>query len=84
MSKKEYAWANSKTEEVWSNGPFDSIAACIADAKAQGKEIGTKIAIGICQNYVPHVDCDTLLDRLNENAIDECGDVAENFPEFDN
>lgn len=82
MSKKKYAWANSRTDEIWSNGPFDSVAACIADAKAQGKGIETRIAIGICQNYVPHVDCDALLDEIHENAMDECGDIAENFPEF--
>ena len=83
MSKGKYTWSDNQTDEIWYGERFDTIEECIADARGTGKEIGSKIAIGICEDYIPHVDCDTLLDRLNEDAYEVCGEVAENFPYFE-
>ena len=83
MNKGKYSWSHNQTDEVWYNSRFDTIEECIADAKNTDVEIGSKIAIGICEDYIPHVDCDTLLDRLNEDAYEVCGEVAEDFPYFE-
>lgn len=83
MGDYKYTWSENLTDEIWENDRFLSIEECIDDAKNQGKPSGTKIAIGICEDYIPHVDVDHMLDKLGEDAYDECGDVAEDFPLFE-
>jgi hypothetical protein len=78
----KYTWTENQDDEIWYNDRFDSIEECIKDAIGQGKKPGDKIAVGICEDYVPHVDVDTLLDRANEEAYEECGDVVGDWPEF--
>lgn len=83
MSKGKYTWSDNQTDEIWYGERFDTIEECISDAREKGKEIGSKIAIGICEDYIPYADCDTLLDRLSEDAYETCGEVAEGFPYFE-
>lgn len=82
MSKEEYSWSKNADDEIWTNGIFDSIEECIKDAVESGVKPGEKIAVGICERYTPHVDVGTLLDRAAEDAYEECGEVAEDWPEF--
>lgn len=84
MSKGKYTWTDNPTDEIWKGARFDTIEECIEDAKQCGKEIGTTIAIGICEDYIPHVNCELMLDRLGEEAYEECGEVAEGFLYFEN
>ncbi len=81
MSKR-YSWSDNQTDEIWQHGRFDSVEACIKDAVAEGKKPGYMIAIGICEDYVPSLDVGVLLDRVSEDAYEECGEVAEGWPEF--
>lgn len=83
MSEK-YSWSENQTDEIWMNGIFDSVEECLKDAVNQGKKPGENIAIGICQDYVPHISADTLLDQVSEDAYGEVGEVAEGWPEFEN
>lgn len=79
---KEYSWTENKTDDIWHHGKFVSIEACIKDAINCGKKPGEKIVIGLCEDYVPHLNADTLLDQVSEDAYEEVGEVAEGWPEF--
>lgn len=83
MKKETYTWSENPDDEIWYNSLFGTIHDCLLDAKMQGKTKGDKIAIGICKPYEPHVDCDSLLDKLCEDACEQCGEVAEDFLAFD-
>lgn len=85
MSEKvKYTWETQADKEIWEHDKFDTIDECLRDAW-QNYEIepGTKIAIGICEDYVPHIDVDFLLDRVGEDAYEEVGEVAEDWPYFE-
>jgi hypothetical protein len=81
--KGKYSWSESPSDEIWMHDRFDTIEDCIKDAvENYEKKPGDQIAVGICEDYVPHVDVGTLLDRANEDAYEECGEVAEGWPAF--
>jgi len=79
----EYTWTERQDDEIWRHDRFDTIEDCIKDARESGIEPGDKIAIGICQDYVPKVDVDTLLEAASQDAYEECGEVAEHWPSFE-
>lgn len=81
--KKEYSWTENKTDDIWYHGKFDSVEACIKDAINCGKKSGEKIVIGICEDYVPQLSADNLLDLVSEEAYEEAGEVAKGWPEFE-
>ncbi len=83
MSKK-YSWTENQTDDIWYHGRFDSVKECIKDAMGYGRKPGEKIAIGICKDYLPCLDADSLLDQVSEDAYEEVGEVAEGWPEFEN
>lgn len=78
---KEYSWTENVTDDVWYHGKFPSVDECIKDAISCGRKPGEKIVIGICEDYVPHMSANTLLDWVSENAYEEVGEVAEGWPE---
>ncbi len=80
---KEYSWTENETDEIWYHGRFASVEECIKDAISRGKKPGEKIAIGICENYVPQLSAGDLLDLVSEDAYEEVGEVAEGWPEFE-
>ena len=82
IRQKEYTWSDNLTDEIWRHGRFGSIEECVEDAIAEGKEPGVAIAIGICEDYVPSLNADVLLDQVHEDACENCGEVAEDWPEF--
>jgi hypothetical protein len=80
---KDYTWTENQWDVEWRHDRFDTIDECINDAAENyGKKPGDKIAVGICEDYVPHVDVGALLDRAGEEAYEECGTVAEDWPAF--
>jgi predicted urease superfamily metal-dependent hydrolase len=81
--KGKYSWSENQSDEIWYHDRFDTIEECIRDAVDNyKKKVGDQIAVGICEDYVPHVDVDILLDRAGEDAYEECGEAAENWPAF--
>lgn len=80
---KEYSWTENPKDDIWYHGKFDSVEACIKDAISCGKKPGEKIVVGLCEDYVPHLNVDTLLDQVCEDAYEEVGEVAEGWPEFE-
>ena len=80
---KEYSWTENQTDDIWYHGKFASVEECIKDAISCGKKPGEKIFIGICEDYIPCLNADTLLDQVSEDAYEEVGEAAEGWPEFD-
>ena len=80
---KDYSWTEKQTDDIWYHGRFASVEECIKDAVSCGKKPGEKIVIGICEDYIPHLSADTLLDQVSEDAYEEVGEVSEGWPEFD-
>lgn len=81
-NKNVYTWTDDPTDEFWHNDRFETIEECIEDAKKQGKPIGSRIAVGTCEDYVPSIDIFDLLEKIVEDAYDECGEIADGFIEF--
>lgn len=81
--EKEYTWSYSENDELWQHDTFDSIEDCIADAKENyGIGADDTIAVGIVEPYVVSVDAETILENLEENAYEECGDAAESWIDY--
>ena len=85
MSKEKgkYTWEKEQDAEIWYNGRFDTIEECIKDALKNGIELGTMIAIGLCEDYTPVINVDDVLERVGEDAYEEVGEVAEDWPAFE-
>lgn len=60
---------------VWSNGVFDSIEMCLYDAK-KGGYCDNKIAISECEEFEIQIDAYFVLEMLQNQAYEECGDVV--------
>jgi hypothetical protein len=80
--KGQYTWENKQDAEIWYNDRFDTIEECIKDARKNGVEPGTMIAIGLCEDYTPVINVDDVLERVGEDAYEEVGEVAEGWPAF--
>lgn len=73
-------WNYSEHDELWSHDEFDTEEECIADAKENyDLKIGDTIAIGTVYPYLVCADVDNLLERLEEDAYEECGEAAEDW-----
>lgn len=75
-----YTWSESETDELWKHDLFETEEDCIEDAKDNYcKRIGEEIAIGTVVPYEVNVDVDCMLEQLETDAYDECGEVAESW-----
>lgn len=80
----KYTWEYSENEEIWQNDVFDTIEDCILDAKENYcVEPGETIAIGEIVLWEPHVSAYNILEQIEEDAYDECGEVAESWYTYD-
>lgn len=76
----KYTWEYNDDTELWYNDLFDTVEDCIADARDNYMvEIGETIAVGEVVPYEPYVMADNILDELEEDAYEECGEVAEDW-----
>ena len=89
---KKYAWNFNKDAEVWQNDTFDTIEECIKDARRIVSEEAhymidceapSVVYIGEVIPFVPTADCTDILDRIEEDAFDHCGEVAELWEPYD-
>lgn len=81
MSKLQYTW-NEYNNEYWQNDIFESIEECIKDAKEVG--IDDAIFIGEVEPYEINVDADRVLEDLEQDASNECGEAADSWcPSYD-
>lgn len=80
----EYTWEYSEDNELWTKDVFDTIEDCILDAKENYNiEPGETIAIGEPVYWEPYVDAYDLLERIEFNAWDECGEASEGWNTYD-
>lgn len=74
-NKKKLTWEN-KPKDIWRNDLFDTEEECIEDAIEQGYKAGDTIVIGEAEEYTINADVGLLLDRLEEDAYEQCGEIA--------
>lgn len=81
---KTYTWNYNEDDEYWNHDDFNTIDECVADAKENYKmKVGQRIAIGEPDVFKISVDSTTILDGIEEQAYDECGDVSESWDSYD-
>lgn len=73
-------WNYSKNDELWQHDQFETEEECTLDAKLNyDMKSGDEIAIGTVYPYVVCADVESLLERLEEDAYEECGEAAEDW-----
>ena len=78
-----YTWSRSKDDELWRHDVFETEKECVEDAvKNYDFEIGDTIAIGTTCAFIPSLCAETILEDVENNAFDECGEVAEDWINF--
>lgn len=87
---KKYSWNFNRDDELWYNGSEDSIEDCIEAAKQvvtdedyQTDEPPQKVYIGENIPYIPAVDVESILEHLQEQAYDQCGEVGYDWDAYD-
>lgn len=79
----KYTWEYEETD-IWQHDLFDTIEDCILDAKENYLvESGIEIVVGEVVPWEPYVFAGNILENLEENAYDECGEVAEDWYAYD-
>ena len=79
----EYTWEYGETD-IWQHDLFDTVEDCILDAKENYLvEPGTEIVVGEAVFWEPYVSAINILKRLEENAYEEVGVVADDWYAFD-
>lgn len=81
---KQYTWETEQYADIWRSGVFDSVAGCLKEAKEDfGLALGTAIYVGEVTPFVPRIYATDVLDRLEDNASDECGEIGEEYEAYD-
>lgn len=79
-----YTWNNDKDSEMWCNGKFETIEGCIKNAKEEGCRTGETVFIGRCVDFEVSVDADDVIERLQEQAYEECGEASDVWIDWKN
>lgn len=77
----KYFWNFDKHEEVWYNS-CPTIEDCIEEAKweKEDREIAENhVFIGDVEPYKPFIDVEYLIDDIQEQAYEECGECCEGW-----
>ena len=76
----KYTWEFHEGEELWYNDVFDTIEDCILDAKENyDVKSGATIVVGEPVYFEPYVDAINILEQLESDAYDECGEFSESW-----
>ncbi|MPM47736.1 hypothetical protein SDC9_94450 [bioreactor metagenome] len=83
MDIKRYSWSFNEDTEVWGSGTFDTIADCMEDAEKERDlmaddciEPPNAVFIGENIPFEPYVDAEDVLETLEEQAGERCGEVG--------
>ena len=79
---EKYSWSFRRDDEIWDNDTHDTIEGCIAAAKNVNHLEGghyAKVYIGQNEAFVPCVDASSVLESLEEDAYEFCGEIAEGW-----
>lgn len=74
-----YTWTFDP-QETWTNDTFDTVEECLNEAQRDTYYEGQIIYIGEVIPYKFVVDADDVLERLGEQAFNEIGEVAYDWP----
>ncbi|KAF5039609.1 hypothetical protein DSECCO2_542090 [anaerobic digester metagenome] len=80
-NKKEYTWEITKDKEVWEHGYFESVEKCVEDylKNYAGDSPQGTIYVAECERYIFSVDGSAVIDNLEGQAYDECGECSEGW-----
>lgn len=79
----KYTWETDEDAELWFRDEFDTIEDCILDAKENYCICpGETIYVGEIVPWEPYVDAYSVLEDLESEACDECGEIAESWSTF--
>lgn len=80
---EKYTWEFSENAEYWGNGTFETIQECIDAAKmimnAGYHDKQNVIYVGETNVFVPTVDAEDVMERIEDRAADEYGEAAEGW-----
>ena len=82
MGKQKYAWTFDEDDEYWKSGMLDSIEECLAEAEIENELDNHQhkyVYVGWCEEFDIRVNAADILERLEEDADDEFGEVAEEW-----
>lgn len=82
MSEKiKYTWEYSDNNDIWQHGTFDTVEECVHDyLENYAVDIPQEyIFVGIVEPYKINIDSGNIIEMLEQQAFDECGEVAENW-----
>ena len=76
-------WVYSMDEEVFSNSDyFDTKEEAIEAGEEYAKDCGySQYYVGQCKEFIPRVDAEDLIERMQEQAYEEVGEVTEDWLE---
>lgn len=80
-----YTWSFDRDAEIWDNDEYDTVKECVDAAKAEMdlEEGQSYVYVGECVPYSPEADCTDILDRMQEQAAEMCGEVGDNWEPYD-
>ena len=79
----QYTWSNKEDDELWQHGIFGTKKECIEDAKENyGVKAGETIAIGSTRPFMVSIDAESVLENLEEQAFEECGEACEDWIDY--
>ena len=86
----KFAWNFDRDAERWNNGGCDTIEERIeeaiheiSDGMANYADDPTVVYIGEIKKFVPKVDVPRILDALEEQAFEECGEIGGDWQTYD-
>lgn len=88
MDIKKYSWTFDKREDIWTSDTFDTVMECVENAKKHidtdehGKKYSS-IFVGENILFEPYVDACEVLELIECNAEDQCGEVAKDWYSYD-
>lgn len=73
-----YYWSFDKDEEIW-NHSEERIEDCIEEAKLNNWRGCKSVFIGELEDYIPVIDAINIIEELQEEAYNECGECSETW-----
>jgi hypothetical protein len=80
---EKYAWSRQSDDEIWQGGPCKTVKECVEEAIADGYDLSDTFAVGLIEPYSIDIDfADLIIERLQEDAYDEVGEVTEGWLDY--
>jgi hypothetical protein len=80
---EKYAWSRQSDDEIWQGGPCETVKECVEEAIADGYDLSDTFAVGLIEPYSIDIDfADLIIERLQEDAYDEVGEVTEGWLDY--